>query len=44
VERVMTQTVKLDVPLKCDTVIGPSLGEQYPWQEWFGISKQKEAV
>jgi DNA polymerase-1 len=44
VERVMTQTVKLAVPMRCDTVIGPSLGEQYPWQEWFGISKQKAAV
>jgi DNA polymerase-1 len=44
VERVMTQTVKLDVPLACDTVIGPSLGEQYPWREWFEVNKQKEAV
>jgi DNA polymerase-1 len=44
VERVMTQTVKLDVPLACDTVIGPSLGEQYPWREWFEMNKQKEAV
>jgi DNA polymerase-1 len=44
VERVMTQTVKLAVPIKADTVIGPSFGEQYPWREWFEMNKQKEAV
>lgn len=44
VEHAMTKTVKLDVPLKADTVIGPSFGEQYDWREWFGMKREKEAV
>lgn len=42
VERAMTETVKLDVPLRADTVIGPSFGEQYDYREWFDMSKQRQ--
>jgi DNA polymerase-1 len=41
VEKIMTQTVKLAVPMKCDTTLQRRWGEEIPWREWF---KQKEAV
>lgn len=41
IDRIMTQTIQLAVPLEADTTLGHDWGHQTKWRDWFA---QKEAT
>lgn len=44
VEAIMTETVKLAVPMKCDTTLGYTWGSEIPWREWFEMKPEEKVV
>jgi DNA polymerase I len=43
IDRIMTETVKISTPLKCETTIGRSFGEEIDPSEWFANNPKEVA-